>query len=437
MKIALINQPTDGALPPRQTSLSIWSYQVARRLASRCSVTVYDRRSSGRPVEERVDGVRYRHVAHWLDKRLMPRLMRGARSRDVGRPAVSSRWYAWGYAREVARDLRRHGCDLAVVFNFSQFAPVIRRWNPRTKIALAMHCEWLSQFDRVMCRRRLRGVDTIWGCSEHVVSKVRARFPDFNGACAALYNGVDVEAFADASAEASDDERPRILFVGRISPEKGLHVLLEALVQVRRAHPQVVLEIVGAAAPCPREILVDLSDDPRVRALARFYGQQGYHEHLQAEIERLDLADHVVFTGFFPHTRIAERYAAADVLVNPSLSEAFGMSLAEAMAAGLPCVATRVGGMPEVMAEDETGLLVPPDDPAALAAALIELLNDADRRRTMGEAGRVRARQRFCWDRIADDLLALAEGAGAIPRNVERTDLQNQHGRLAGGDVAS
>jgi glycosyltransferase involved in cell wall biosynthesis len=411
-RIALINQPLDGSLPPRQTSLAIWSYQVAHCLADACDMVVYGRRHAAGPAVEARDGVTFVHIPNRFDRRIMRWLERFGSRRPVTQPVVASRWYCREYAERVAADVRRRDCDLALVFNYSQFAPVLKRHKPDLHVVLDMQCEWASQFDGAMIGRRLKSVDTVVGCSAYVAERVRERFPEFPGACRALYNGVSPAQFAtDARAPIARGEHPRVLFVGRVSPEKGLHVLIEAFAHVVRRFPDAQLDIVGAQAPCPREILVDLSDDPLVLALARFYGARSYHEQLLELVSALGIEENVKFSGFLPHAESVQHYHQSWVLANPSLSEAFGMSLVEGMAAGLPVVATRVGGMVEIVEDGVTGRLVSPDDPRALADVLSELLSDETRRTRMGIAGRARAAERFSWERIAGDLAALAHGA--------------------------
>lgn len=413
-RIALVNQPLDGSLPPRQTSLAIWSYQVARCLADSCDVVVYGRRHGPCPDVERRDDVTYCHIPNRIDRRIIPWLERLGRRRPLRRPVVASRWYGLEYGRRVAADVRRRACDLALVFNYSQFAPLLKRFHPGLHVVLDMQCEWASQFDRAMISRRLRSVDTVVGCSAYIAAKVRAQFPDFPGECRALYNGVNPDQFrTEAKAAEPRSPHPRVLFVGRISPEKGLHVLIDAFARVTRAFPDAQLDIVGAQAPCPREILVDLADESRVRELARFYGEHSYFDQLTAQIDALGITRNVTFSGFLPHAESVRHFQQAWVLTNPSLSEAFGMSLVEGMAAGLPVVATRVGGMVEIVEDGRTGRVVPPDDPAALADALIELLRDPTRRAALGAAGRARAIDRFSWERIAGDLRSMAETAAA------------------------
>jgi glycosyltransferase involved in cell wall biosynthesis len=97
--------------------------------------------------------------------------------------------------------------------------------------------------------------------------------------------------------------------------------------------------------------------------------------------------------------------------VNPSLSEAFGMSLIEAMIYGLPVIASRVGGMTEIVDHEVTGLLVEPADPVALAQAICEVLANRHLQRAMGAAGRDRALERYSWHKSTDALFALFDTA--------------------------
>jgi glycosyltransferase involved in cell wall biosynthesis len=154
---------------------------------------------------------------------------------------------------------------------------------------------------------------------------------------------------------------------------------------------------------------VALSDDAVVSELAWFYDGQGYLSHLKALVDALQLQDVVRWRGQVPFPDLPAHYRRADLLVNPSLSEAFGVSLIEAMATEVPVVASRVGGMSQVVAEGETGLLVEAGNAAALAGAICGLLDDADRRRSMRKAGRRRVLERFSWERVLPTLSALYE----------------------------
>jgi phosphatidylinositol alpha 1,6-mannosyltransferase len=167
-------------------------------------------------------------------------------------------------------------------------------------------------------------------------------------------------------AEVGDEAQPpEILYAGRLSPEKG------------------VRELVAAADGLP---LVIVGDGP-----------------LRGEVPGA--------IGFLPHDQLEERYARAAVVACPSHREGFGVVCAEAMAHGRPVVAGNVGGLRDLVVHEETGLLVPPGDVAALREALTRLLGDSDLRRRFGEAGRARIAEHFTWSRFADETLRAYEDA--------------------------
>jgi len=126
---------------------------------------------------------------------------------------------------------------------------------------------------------------------------------------------------------------------------------------------------------------------------------------LEDQTQALGLADAVVFAGF--RTDVPALLRAADVFVLPSLLEGLPNTALEAMSVGLPVVATRVDGVPEAVVDGETGLLVPPEDSAALAEALGKLLAEPGTRSAMGEAGRLRAETEFSVERMLDAVEAL------------------------------
>ena len=127
---------------------------------------------------------------------------------------------------------------------------------------------------------------------------------------------------------------------------------------------------------------------------------------LRTAIEETQLAERVTMLGPVSSERLAELYAAADAFLMPSLYEGYGMVLAEAMAAGRPVVASRVGGLAEVVVDGETGRLVPPGDAHALAAALSALASSPDVRARMGAAGNVRVAAKYSASAMADGTLA-------------------------------
>jgi spore coat protein SA len=284
------------------------------------------------------------------------------------------------------------------VHNFSQFVPIIRSVSRRTKIVLHMHCDWLVQLDRQVINGRLRQVDAVVGCSEYVTRNIRTAFPQYADRCATVFNGVDVEKITVRTGRPRDRRSPRVVFVGRVSPEKGLHVLIDAFERVLNKRPESHLEIIGGEFVTPLQFTVGMSDDPMVQGLSRFY-RGSYLDSLRSQVKRR-LEGRVTFLGHIPRAEMIEHVRQADLFVQPSIaSEMFGLAVAEAMAAGVPVVATRICGLPELVADGETGLLVRPDDPEALAEAIIHLLNDSDLSEQMGRAGRARVERLFSWDK--------------------------------------
>jgi glycosyltransferase involved in cell wall biosynthesis len=163
---------------------------------------------------------------------------------------------------------------------------------------------------------------------------------------------------------------PRLLCIGRLIPIKGHLVLLRALAQARSQVPDVSLDVAGRGPLAPA---------------------------LKAYVRELGLADAVRFLGFVAPVEAAIEDAA--IVVVPSLGEGFGMVALEAMERGRPVIASDVGGLPEIVADGETGFVVPAGDAEALADAMVALASDLPRAAAMGEAGRRRALEKFTQER--------------------------------------
>lgn len=190
----------------------------------------------------------------------------------------------------------------------------------------------------------------------------------------------------------------RILYVGRLSPEKGLLNLLEALAQwkAREQH--------GVGGPAPR---------PCWQLTLAGHGPQG--DMLQARAAALGIDARVRFTGLLDRAGVYRELAAADLFVLPSLTEGFPKALVEAMAAGLPVVASEVGAIPMIVGPDGAhGVMVPPGEPAPLAQALRSLSLDPCRRQAMGARARCRARA-WTLEAWAGQIGAVLEQAWGLP----------------------
>ncbi|MFQ5577509.1 MAG: glycosyltransferase family 4 protein [Anaerolineae bacterium] len=418
MKIAFVLQPWDIAAPRTggASSIPILSQHLARRLVrAGHAVVMYAKRSPGQPRQSAgADGITYHHLSTAIEDKLFKLLKLLDRLPLAGNPKkpwFASVWYYVGYALRAALYLRREGCDIVHLHNFSQFAPLIKVLNPGVKVVLHMHCEWLTQLDRTMIEKRLARVDWVVSCSDYITQKTRRRFAAAAGKCHTLLNGVDVDRFAGQHSPPAPrgDGARRLLYVGRVSPEKGVHVLLEAFRQVAARFPQAQLDIVGPRQNASFEFVVLVSDDEQVLKLASYYNgplrRGDYDAHLQAQLPP-ELSGHVTFTGPVPRTRLVEYFRRADIFIFPSVwHEPFGMPVVEAMAAGLPVVATDSGGITEIVEPGKTGLLVERGNAGALADAIVRLLQDDALRQTMGAAAFKRAAEFYAWGRVAEELL--------------------------------
>ena len=225
-----------------------------------------------------------------------------------------------------------------------------------------------------------------------------------------VHNGVDAEAFRrtdrrDALAR-HGVRPPYALFVGRISEQKGIFPLLEA---AESFPPDLQLVLVAASPDTPElaaRLAAAVANRPRVRFI----------------------------NAMLPHADVVELYSHATVFVCPSIYEPFGLINLEAMACGTAVVASRVGGITEVVVDGETGMLVPPGDPAALAAAVRALASDPERSARLGRAGRERVEAAFSWTRIAERTLSVY--ADAIADRHQPARSRTNQAMLHGGNVS-
>jgi colanic acid/amylovoran biosynthesis glycosyltransferase len=256
-------------------------------------------------------------------------------------------------ARRVDADLlHAHWLPAGWVAERSGKPYVVQVWG--TDVELARRAPWLAR--RVLRRARL-----VIAASNDLAERARAL-----GAreVRVIPSGVDLPERVGTEAEPAE-----VLYAGRLSAEKG------------------VLELLDAAEGLN---LVVAGDGP--------------------------LRDRIPFArGFVPHDELQQLYARAAVIACPSRREGFGVACLEAMAHGRPVVATRVGGLLDLVVDGETGIVVPPRDPAALRSALERLLADPDLRRKLGAAGRDRAGTHFSWEKVTDaTLAAYAEAIGTM-----------------------
>lgn len=203
--------------------------------------------------------------------------------------------------------------------------------------------------------------------------------------------GVDPSAFSEAEDKRDDDRAPnrpasKVLFVGRLVQKKGVRYLIEAMSLVCSTTPHAQLLIIG--------------DGPERSELEVLAAQSG-------------LGRNVVFQGAVPNGDLPAYYRAADVLVAPSVASSEGdteglpVVLMEAAASGIPMVASRIGGIPDLVQHERTGLLVEPADPEAIASAITRLLSDEGLRQSLAANARRVVLERYSWDDVVDRFDAL------------------------------
>ena len=231
----------------------------------------------------------------------------------------------------------------------------------RARYGMLAYYEW----------RALPRVAAVTAISSYVVDAYRTKG---SSAWRRIDNPVPDEFFALQDAP----EPGRILYAGSTDARKDLLTLLRAVDRLRRELPEVHLAIAGHVT------------DP------------GYERQVHRLVAERGLESHVAFLGLLSRDQLLREYARCSVVALASVEENAPMALIEGMAAGNPVVATRVGGIPDLVADGETGFLVPARDPAAMADRLGDLLGDPSLRSRMGCEARARARERYGLAAIAE-----------------------------------
>ena len=241
--------------------------------------------------------------------------------------------------------------------------------------------EWIDRDPRLAARMRdaLRMADAVVAQGEFLAERLRALGVPA-GRLHVICNGVRLPEGTPRSMP----EAASVVAMGSLTPKKGFDILLQAFRLVRQRLPQARLTIAGEGP-----------EGPRLRELASSLGLTGA----------------VLFAGLVTGDAKADLFARARLFVSSARREPFANANLEAMAMGTPMIATRVGGNPEMVEDGMSGLLVEPEDPDGLAAAIVRLLEEPERTKAMGRAARQRA-EAFSWGRMVDRYEALYRELG-------------------------
>ena len=306
-------------------------------------------------------------------------------------------WMSGLAALSATRDL-----DVPVVQTFHALGVTKRRFQGRHDTSPPVRI----RMERALARDVDRIVAT---CTDEVGELVRLGAA--RNRITVVPSGVDVGQFSPDGPAAERGDRPRVLCIGRLVPRKGFDTVLRALGGVPEA------ELIIAGGPAVDE----LAGDPEAARLTRL-------------AERFGVADRVRLIGAVARPDVPALLRSADIVVCTPWYEPFGIVPLEAMACGVPVVASAVGGFLDTVVDGSTGTLVPPRRPDRLAAAMRRLLSEPFWREAYGTAGVDRARSRYSWDRIAAATLAVYEdqlGIGAAEAASDDDELETAAGSSA------
>jgi len=294
------------------------------------------------------------------------------------------------------------GFDLVHVFNRPAWVVELCKGLPDTKFSLSLHNEMfvpekLNARDAENCISRVEFISTV---SRFIAEGVKKLYPEAERKLHVVYAGADTEKFKPAWSPEGIANKNRlkkkynlekykiVLFVGRLSVKKGVHVLLKAMQKVMETHTDVALVLVGS----------------------KWYGGNRTDEYVRSVTDiSKSLPGPVVMTGFLPPDEIPAYYNMADIFVCPSQwNEPLARVHYEAMAAGLPIITTNRGGNPEVIIGEGNGLVLNEyANPDAMADYIEYLLGKPHLIDEMGRKGYALAMEKYNWKRVAEDLLKL------------------------------
>ena len=234
---------------------------------------------------------------------------------------------------------------------------------------------------RLITIRVLKRTDHITATSSFLKAEVEKLLPSVKNKISIIPFGVNIPESSEDNAEAEESTAIKICFIKNHRPIYGADILIKAMAEVKKLIPDIKLSLTGA----------ENSQTPRLKILT----------------DELGLSDNIQFVGHINHSEIYSLIKKHDFMVMPSRAESFGVAALESSACGRAVVAANVGGVPEVVIDRKTGILVEPDNPGTLAKAIIELAENRDRCRDMGRAGYDFVKENFDWEKSLETMSEL------------------------------
>lgn len=375
MKIAMIATEKLPVPAIRGGAIQIYLQSSAEIIAKNHEVTMISIQDPDLPDEETINGIHY------------------------------VRFPASNYLNALVDLVKESSFDIIHLCNRPAWVAQVKQAAPVSKIVLSVHNEMfskgkLAQEQGEQCISDVSAVVTV---SDFIRKSITDRFPEAEEKAITVYSGVDLDAYHPAWTEegrkirenmrkrAGLEGRKIILFVGRLSKVKGPHILLQAIPEITKRHPDAMLVFVGSKW---------FGDDQVNNYVRHLYTLGAMH------------IDHVTFIKFVKPRDIPGFYTMSDIFVCCSQwQEPLARVHYEAMAAGLPIITTDRGGNAEVIRDGENGRVITHfSDPLQYATRINELLDEDERRKSIGEQGRRIAEERFGWETVAGNLVRVYEG---------------------------
>jgi glycosyltransferase involved in cell wall biosynthesis len=381
-RISLIASHHLPVPPIRGGAIQLWINEVAKLVSRECEVQVISPWDPEIPLVEEDGNLIYQRIRFG---RVYVRLFQ----KILGIDPLS-------YPQRAAKYVYSFQADRVHLFGGgSQWLPVMRRRFGSEKWIIIHLANDPGDELHKWKNRKFEKVGFI-ACSEYIRKKAIEHLGISSNLCHIIYNGANIKAFSLCWERAEERRRNRanygipseafvLLFCGRVAPEKGPQHLAAAAASIMARHKNIWVVFVG-----------DFRKEPNERKIEWWRTYQEIQSNLKDHWNR------VVFTGPVPPSKMPDMFAMGDVFVGPGeWDEPFGMVYVEAMATGLPVIATNSGGVPEIILDGETGYLIPKGDVNAIRQRLLMLIMNNEVRDRMGRAGRKRVEEKFAWEKIA------------------------------------